>query len=110
VERDALVRIPDEGGPAEHLFEFIDELVPFTLIVDDSECYLTDGHGTLWRAEVWPVATDPVLVEQRGAFDDDDRCEVIGIDDDAVYWFAGVDPALRSSDGVPIGLYRTCRP
>lgn len=110
VEGDELVRIPNNGGAAQPLFQFSDALSPFALIVHDSECYFTAPDGTLWHAEVWPVATDPVLVEQRGAYDDDDYIEVIGMDEDAVYWFAGADPTLRTSDGDPIALYRTCRP
>jgi hypothetical protein len=32
------------------------------------------------------------------------------IDGDAVYWQAGADPDLRTSDGEALALIRTCHP
>ena len=61
-------------------------------------------------ARVWPEPTEPTPIERRGKFDDDDYVSIIGLDDDAVYWLAGSDPAFRTEDSDPLALYRTCRP
>ena len=49
------------------------------------------------------------IIEQRGRFDDDDYNGFIAADEDAVYWKAGADPSMRTSDGDPLALFRTCR-
>jgi len=109
-----LIRRP-QGALAEEgekdLFEFPQTGGTSVYLVSGSDFYATGELGDLWHAKVWPKPTEPVLVEDRGAWDDDDYSSLIGIDHDAVYWTAGASPDRRaSSGGVPLALYRTCRP
>ena len=70
---------------------------------------MTNSLGELWYARVAPTPTVPVLLERRGRYDDDDYEGLIAADEDAVYWIAGVDPTMRTTDGDPLALFRACR-
>ncbi len=104
-----LVRTPKTGGPDEFLFSISQTNGEAFFAVFDSDFYATNEYGELWHAKVWPEPTEPVLVEKRGAWDWDDHYSVIGIDNDAVYWKAGVTE-WRADEDSPMAVFRTCRP
>jgi hypothetical protein len=107
LEGEWLVRTPSTGGSAEPLFS-ADRTFAF-IVFDGAYVGVTDT-GVLTHAWLTDEPVEPVALEQRGAFDDDDYAAIQGIDEDAAYWSAGSDPLLRTSDGDPLALYRTCRP
>ncbi len=111
----SLFRRP-ENAPAkkesdEFVFDYTHTGGMSVFLVFDSDFYASNESGELWHAKVWPEPTEPVLVEKRGAWDDDDYSSIMGIDNDAVYWTAGANPEQRASgSGLELALYRTCRP
>src|SRR5690606_31819457 len=78
-------------------------------IVIDQELYAVSDRGRLWFAALSSSEQQPRILEQRGAYDDDDYASHIAVDADAVYWQAGVGTAQRTTDGDPLALYRSCR-
>lgn len=104
---DTLVRTPIAGGPGQALFS-VSGL--FVFITFDGAYFDVTGEGLLSYAALSDEPVTRVALEQRGSFDDDDYSETLGVDRDAVYWFAGSETALRTSDGDPLALFRTCRP
>jgi hypothetical protein len=104
---ETLIRTPIAGGPSQALFS-VTGLVAF--ITFDGAYFDVTDDGLLSHAALSEEPVTRVALEQRGSFDDDDYSAIMGIDRDAVYWFAGSEPALRTSDGDPLALFRTCRP
>lgn len=102
-----LIRTPIAGGPGQALFS-VSGL--FAFITFDGAYFDVTDDGLLSHAALFDEPVTRVALEQRGSFDDDDYSAIMGIDRDAVYWFAGSEPALRTSDGDPLALFRTCRP
>jgi hypothetical protein len=94
---EPLFEIPESGDDA------------MVFLVIQNEFYSTSSEGALWYAKVAPSPTEPAIIEERGRYDDDDYTGFIAADEDAVYWKAGADPSMRTSDGDPLALFRTCR-
>jgi hypothetical protein len=107
LEREWLVRTSVTEGSSEALFSAEEA---FAFIAYDGAYFGATQGGVLSYAPLALDSVEPVALEQRGTFDDDDYPATIGLDQDAVYWLAGSDPALRASDGDPLALFRTCRP
>jgi hypothetical protein len=105
-----LYRIPLAGGPPEMVFAFppSGRGTSWFIVVGD-DFYGTDNDGSLWHASALPGGAPPALIEQRGAYDDDDYSPLLGADRDVVYWQAGADPDLYTADGAPMMLFRKCR-
>jgi hypothetical protein len=101
------VRTPTTGGSSEALFpiEEASTFIPF-----DGAYFGVTREGLLSYVPLATEPTEPTPIEQRGAFDDEDYPATMGLDEDAIYWFAGSDSTLRTSDDDPLALFRTCRP
>lgn len=106
--RMQLLRIPKAGGPAELVMAAPDDLYDedATRVVGDHLYWITHG-GKLWRAALGQAAR-PELLDQRGAYDRGDYPSLLAIDERTIYWQAGPDTDVRTSDQEPLGLYYYC--
>ena len=79
-------------------------------MIEAADFYATSSAGALWHGRLAPEVVAPVIIEQRGSYDDDDYGPLLGVDEQAVYWLARpLGPESARSDEAPVLLFRSCR-
>jgi len=104
---DDIYRLTENGSSLEIIGD-TREAGDGAFTVTESTVFWSGDKGILYAND--NADGDPLgeTLDQRGAWDNDDYEPMIAADDVAVYWVAGPDPAVRSSDGDPLSLFVAC--